>query len=75
MAGSAGKYMSIAKGPTAVRSPSTIALLANDWIMAELSERSPDAARDADRRVLHGRLLRRNKASAACVAQATIVQP
>src|SRR3954469_5569784 len=41
--GSAGRYMSMANGPTAVSSPSTIALLANDgFITAILGERAPE---------------------------------
>src|SRR4029079_12049035 len=74
--GSAGRYMSMANGPTAVRSPSTIALLAKDgFIFAVAFARSPGAFRLAPivvNRVLHGGLLRRNKGLAQ---QGTFARP
>src|SRR3954468_9199184 len=59
IAGKAGRYMSMANGPTAVSSPSTIALLAKDAFIVEIRYVARRSA--AGSRYLHGGLLRRNK--------------
>src|SRR4051812_40885206 len=69
--GNAGRYMSMANGPTAVSSPSTIALLAKDVFIDE-SGTSPGLFA-AGFGSLHGELLRRNKPP--CMAGTTLVQP